>query len=91
MPAWLHLDWFLFGALAGSTAISVFWLWAIDRRDRVMRGRERWQRTLAQEQDAQIRGLYQQTERLGRLVIEHALPPAAPHRSCQLVWPTRES
>jgi len=91
MPAWVHLDWFLFGALTGSTAISVFWLWVIDHRELAARSRDRLAARQASEQDAQIRGLYQQTERLGRLVIEHAPAPKARHQSCVLVWPRQES
>lgn len=91
MPDWVHPDWFVFGVLVGSTAVSVFWLWVIERRDLAVRSRDRLAARQASEQDAQIRGLYQQTARLGRLVIEHAPAPKAPHRSCQLVWPTRES
>lgn len=85
MPAWLHLDWFLFGALAGSAAVSVFWCWAIERREQAARGRERWQSALVSEQDAQLRGLYQQTSRLAELVVHHASAPEAPRRACRVI------
>jgi len=87
LPAWMHLDWFLFGALAGSTAVSAFWCWVIDRRDRVERGRERHYRALVGEQDAQLRGLYQQTA----VTLARLAAPEPPHRACTLTWPRQES
>lgn len=87
IPPWLHLDWFLFGLLAGWTLTSLFTCWLLERRDR----RAQWHRTVLAEQDATLRGLYQQTSRLAQLVVHHAPPPEAPHRACRIVWPRQES
>lgn len=34
MTGWLHLDWFVVGALFGATVVAAFWVWVIDTRRR---------------------------------------------------------
>jgi hypothetical protein len=89
MPTWMHWPWFLAGVLAGWTLTSVFWCWTIERRERVARERDRHYRMLVREQDATLRGLYQQTSRLAAFAIQHYTPEAR-HQSLAW-WPTRES
>lgn len=71
IPTWLHPGSVLFGVLIGATAVSVFWLWLVERRDRVLRARDHLHWAQVREQDAAIRELYQQTSRLAHLAIHH--------------------
>lgn len=91
MPARVYLLWFLGGVLVGWTLLSLFWCWVLERRDRVVHARDQHYRRLVSEQDAALRGLYQQTSRLAQLVVHHAPAPEAPHRACRIAWPRQES
>lgn len=86
-----HLGWFLFGALAGSTVLSIFWCWVLDLERQQHADHARLLRAQSHEADMHITGLYRQIGRLDAVILNRLAPPDRPVQTVRLTWPTKES